>query len=203
MRLASLNSQKPIANQTLEWMAGERVSSNANTHEPATTQLTSLAQNVRMSPFKPDRESFGLGIIGVACMALLAAVGALIYSWDFVQHSARTAGQVIKLAQHQDEDSGTIYSPVFTFRDAQSIEHTVTSAVGSRSPEYSVGDAVRVRYRVGSPDEAKIDDLFSVWGIVLIPGLLGLFGLFVGVVIVKWPHSLNRSRKDAQISYVG
>jgi len=154
-----------------------------------------------MSFLKPDRESFGLLIVGLASVALLAAVGALIYSWSFVHRAARADGRVVQLVERQDGEFRTLY-PAFTFRDAHGVEHRVISSVGSTPPDHRVGDAVRVLYPTDAPTGAKIDDFFSVWGLAFIMGLLGLFFLPFGILILKPPRILAKFGKqnlDAQM----
>jgi hypothetical protein len=156
-----------------------------------------------MSLLKPDRESSGLGIVGVGSLALLAAVGALIYALAFVHGGARARGQVVALVPHQDGELGTVYCPTFRFRDTHDTEHTVTSTMGSAPPEYRVGDFVRVIYRPESPEDAKIDSFWSVWGMALIPGSLGLLCLLVGILVLTWPRIIGRIRGEEERVYAG
>jgi hypothetical protein len=135
----------------------------------------------------------GLTVIGVASMALVAALGAFIYSLSFVRSAAQTDGHVVQL--RKDESDPTSFHTVFTFRDSQGTEHTVTSALASSPPEYHVGDSVAVLYHTGSPENAKIRNFFSVWGLTFIATLLGLIALPIGVSVLKWPRIVAKFKR--------
>lgn len=148
-----------------------------------------------MPLFKPNREALGLGIIGIHSLLLLIAMGATVYSWSFVHKAAHADAQVVQLNTREDKDSGTTFYPVFTFRDAGGKEHTVTSSVGSAPAACQVGDKIRVLYQPDAPNEAKIDNFSSVWAFPFGFGALGLFGILMGVVVLKCPRIMKKSAK--------
>lgn len=156
-------------------------------------------QGKRMAFLNMNREGVGLTVIGVASMALVAALGAFIYSLSFVRTAARADGHVVQL--QKDESDPTSFHTVFTFRDSRGTEHTVRSALASSPPEYKVGDSVVVLYDTNSPADAKIRNFFSLWGMTFITALLGLLGLPVGIIISKWPLIAARFKGKHQTPY--
>jgi hypothetical protein len=75
--------------------------------------------------------------------------------------SAQVAkGTVISLeaATAMSSDSlQQVFHPVFSFRDAQGIEHRVRASAGTYPTTHKVGDSVEVFYHPQSPHEAIID----------------------------------------------
>ncbi len=67
------------------------------------------------------------------------------------------------MLERKDKDDETVYYPVFSFHDAQGVEHVIHSSSGGFPPAYEVGDTVPVLYSSTNPTNAKIDALFSVW----------------------------------------
>jgi len=146
-----------------------------------------------------NREGIGLTTIGVAGLALVAALGAFIYSLNFVRTASQAGGQVVQL--QKDESDPSSFHTVFTFRDSRGAEHTVKSALASSPPEYKLGDAVVVLYDINSPAQAKIRNFFSIWGLAFIAALLGLVALPTGIVILKWPDINARFRCTPPSAY--
>jgi hypothetical protein len=146
-----------------------------------------------------NREGMGLTIVGVASLALVAALGAFIYSLSFVRTAARADGHVVQL--EKDESNPTTFHTVFAFRDTLGAGHTVRSALASAPPEYQVGDSVVVLYDPRSPADAKIRNFFSLWGIVFIATLLGVLALPIGIMILKWPRIVGRFKGRHRTAY--
>ena len=141
----------------------------------------------------------GLTFVGVASLALVAALGAFIYTLRFVRTAAQANGHVVQL--QKDESDPASFHTVFAFRDSQGTEHTVRSDLASAPPEYQVVDSVVVLYDNRSPADAKIRNFFSLWGIAFITALSGLFALPIGIIILKWPHIVSRFKGRHQIAY--
>jgi hypothetical protein len=139
-----------------------------------------------------NREGMGLTVIGVASMALVTALGAFIYSLNFVRTATLADGHVVQL--QKDESDPSSFHTVFTFRDSQGTEHTVESALASSPPPYKIVEVVVVLYNANSPADAKIRNFFSIWGLAFITATLGLVALPTGIVILKWPGISARLR---------
>jgi hypothetical protein len=92
----------------------------------------------------------------------------------------------------RDADTETVYAPVFTFRDANGMEHTIHSDAASNPPKYQVGDNVRILYSPHNPEAAKTDGFFSLWGVPFVTGLLAAFHLPAGLIVWHWPRLKQR-----------
>ncbi len=137
----------------------------------------------------------------------LIGLGALTGAWllysdarEFVATSTATEGTVVELVRSRSSDS-TTYAPQVTFTDAQGRAHAFTSRTSSNPPAYHVGETVRVLYRSGSPEQARIDGFFSLWGGALIVGILGSVFALVGLGMVLVP--MLRQRRAAQLRASG
>lgn len=111
---------------------------------------------------------------------------------SFVAQAARTEGKVIELARSRSNDS-TTYAPVVTFtaQNGEAIEFV--SSVSSNPPSYSVGEKVQVLYAPTSPQDARIDGLFSLWGGPMIVGGIGF--VFVDIALVFMVMGLVGARR--------
>jgi Protein of unknown function (DUF3592) len=143
---------------------------------------------------RPRRKYIGGFLIASGAICLLVALISALYFWHFVRTASHADGKIIRMIEQQDND-GTAYFPVFTFRDAQGAEHTIHSSSGSFPPDYEVGDTVPVLYSPTDPTNAKIGSLFSVWGISLITGILGGIDLPAGFVVWFWPAIVGLFRR--------
>jgi len=115
----------------------------------------------------------------------------------FLDHAGRADGKVVRLVERPGSDSGTLFYPVFAFRDAGSREHEIYFGTGSFPPSYSVGDTVKLLYRPEQPNDAKIDDFFSLWGLPAILGGFGVLELLVGAALLVAPLVINRFRHES------
>src|SRR5690348_8303152 len=109
---------------------------------------------------RPSRRFIAGLFIFSACICTVISLGSLFYSWQFVRTATHAKGIVTEMVPKKDQEGETVYSPVFTFRDAQGIEHVVRASWASRPPEHQVGDSVQVLYAPSSPRDAKIDNFF-------------------------------------------
>ncbi len=137
-------------------------------------------------------------IIGGSVCALVALASVFV-AWQFVHSAARADGRVIQMVE-RDGEHGKMYAPVFVFRDASGVEHTVHSQTASYPPEHQVGDTVRVLYSLGSPQDAKTDRFFSLWGWPLVTGLLAVFYLPLGLLVWHWPGIVQRFRNASPVT---
>src|SRR4051812_35444155 len=118
---------------------------------------------------RPSRRHIaGIMIIGGSICALVALTSLLV-GWQFVRSAVSADGRVIQMVE-QEEEHGKLYAPVFVFRDSSGAEHTIHSHTASYPPEHQVGDTVRVLYLPGSPQDAKTDRFFSLWGLPFVTG---------------------------------
>ena len=129
-----------------------------------------------------------LSVLG-AILFLTAAFILYRHTQSFVHSASRTQGTVTKLVL-----SGKFYFPVYTFKDARGVKHSVQSLSGSKPAAYKIGDLVGVLYQPDEPDNAEIDQFFDVWiWPIAFAGFGVLFLLFRFVVIVF--NFFSRSEK--------
>ena len=105
-------------------------------------------------------------------------VGALLlyqHTSGFLAGAAHAEGTVTSLVSSGSSGSGTL-APVFQFAIGTGERVEVTGSVASRPPRYIRGEKVDVVYDPGRPQEARINDFFSLWGAAVIVG--GFGGVF-------------------------
>ncbi len=132
-------------------------------------------------------------MIGGASICAVIALASALYCWNFVRTATRADGRVIQIVE-QNGEHGTLYAPVFSFRDAEGVEQTVHSSTASYPPEHRVGDVVHVLYLPGRPKDAKIENFFSLWGLPFVTGMLAVFYLPLGLLVWYWPAIIQRFR---------
>lgn len=134
-------------------------------------------------------------IIGVGMLA-----GAFyLYSStsSFLETAVTADGTVVELVRSRSSDS-TSYYPVVVFKDAQGRQVEFRSSSGSNPPSYNRGESVVVLYEPASPENAKIQGFFSLWGGATIVGGLGVvFGLVGGGMLVAGAMK-KRNREGLQ-----
>jgi hypothetical protein len=149
---------------------------------------------------RPNRKYLGGFLIFSGSICLVIAFVSFLYFWHFVQTAAHAKGRIVQMLEHRDGDHGTAFFPVFSFRDDQGAEYTIHSSSGSFPPEYEVGDTVPVLYSAANPKNAKIDSLFSIWGISLITGILGVIDLPIGLIVWFWPAIIGKFSRKVPVS---
>jgi hypothetical protein len=143
-------------------------------------------------------------LIGIACAGLLGAAATALYTWHFTRTAQQTPGTVIEMRKRIDRDSGSVtYAPTFRFNDAAGDEHTVASSFFSAPPEFRVGERVRVLYRADSPQSARIDSYWQVWGLPSLLGIISSIELPVGLAILLWPKITARFRRHPAAAPAG
>ncbi|MBI1177768.1 DUF3592 domain-containing protein [bacterium] len=134
----------------------------------------------------------------IGSLGLLVSFGSWIYTIHFTHVAARTNGTVIEMQQQTDKENGSIgYAPTFRFQDAAGNQHTVSSGFFQSPPEFHVGDIVPVLYLSDSPQTARIDTFWQVWGLPSLAGILGSAALSVGVVILLWPKMIAKLGRES------
>jgi hypothetical protein len=137
------------------------------------------------------------GLIGVGLLA--GSFYAYQHTASFIDAALTAEGEVIDLARSTSSGSGSssggsTYAPVVLFTAANGESYEFTSSASSNPPSYRPGDRVRVYYLAEDPYDAEVDGLFSLWGSVLILGILGtVFSAFgIGPLV---PSYLSRRSK--------
>jgi hypothetical protein len=98
---------------------------------------------------------------------------------SFTEEALLTKGTVLELVASRSDDS-YVYKPVvrFTTERGESIEFI--SGTGSNPPGFTVGETVEIYYLAADPQEAMINDFFSLWGGPLIVAGIGIIFFIFG-----------------------
>ena len=118
-------------------------------------------------------------------LGLVLLVGALVaYSStkNFLTTAVIAEGTVIQLVRSTSSDS-TTYRPVVEFNTQSGTRIEFTSSSGSNPPSYSQGETVEVLYQESSPNQAKINGFFSLWGLPTILGVMGSVFFVIGTSV--------------------
>lgn len=119
---------------------------------------------------------------------------------SFLAEAIKAPGTVVELVASQSSD-GTTYRPIVQFKRQNGQTVTFESSTGSNPPSYSQGQRVEVFYRPTAPQDAEINDFFSLWGPPAICGTLGAaFFAFGGGFILA---SRLRKRMNAYLQENG
>lgn len=125
-------------------------------------------------------------------LLLAAAIANLIYGafrWREIKrrqvHWSMARGDVIELEERWDAESTSTFCPHVRFRTETGNEFTFTNSCGLSKPDsYLVGERVDVLYDPDNPNHAVINDWSSMWAMVAIAFLLGVF--FGVIAWVSW-----------------
>lgn len=120
-------------------------------------------------------------MVAVAVLNLTISLSIYFHERHFVQSASRTVGTVTKMIERPGHDSSTVYSPVYTFQDAQGKQHEIYSSSGTYPPAYKVGDNVTVLYPPDNPDKAETDSFLDKWLSAALFGIFGFIALIFGI----------------------
>jgi hypothetical protein len=98
---------------------------------------------------------------------------------SFTEEALRTEGTVVELVSSRSDDS-YVYKPVVRFTTDQGELMEFISGTGSNPPGFTVGETVGIFYLASDPQEAMIDDFFSLWGGPLIVAGMGIIFFVIG-----------------------
>ncbi|WP_415903900.1 DUF3592 domain-containing protein [Neptuniibacter sp. QD48_55] len=112
---------------------------------------------------------------------------------SFLETAVTAEGTVIELRASRSSDSLT-YHPVVSFVTNEGQQVTFSSSAGSNPPSYSQGEVVEVLYQANSPQDAKINGFFTLWGGATIVAGLGAVFFIVGILILIFSGMKGRKR---------
>ncbi len=145
----------------------------------------STLQKVAATPEARAARTVLLVPIGIG-IAFVAAGAALAWSpIAFIRASESVPGRVVGM---RSTSGGA--SPIFVFTPQGGTEQRVTSRIVSNPPCCGVGDEVTVRYRPGTPRDARIASFMDAF---FWPSVLGGFGLFWLAIVVLSQMPEHRS----------
>ena len=108
---------------------------------------------------------------------------------NFLKTAQTTSGTVTELIRSKSSNSSSntasyTYKPVVEFRTQENERIEFTSSTGSNPASYSRGEEVDVLYSATSPETARINAFFSLWGGVVITGVLGSVFFLIGFLTI-------------------
>lgn len=119
---------------------------------------------------------------------------------SFLERSVSAQGTVVELIRSRSSDSVSYY-PVVEFTAANGRQVEFQSNSGSSPPSYNQGEQVSVLYEPSSPEAAKINGFFSLWGgALIIAGFGSVFGLIGGGIMA---YVALKSRSNALLQKNG
>lgn len=131
--------------------------------------------------------AFGVGIFYL-CYILLAE------TLEIRERGIAVPGTVTRLEYKSDSDGGGAYYPEVTFATQDGMEYRFMNDSGSDPASFDVGEAVEVLYLPESPESAKINAFFSLWGGALICGVMGL--IFGGIGLGGLIYGIRKRRMN-------
>lgn len=102
----------------------------------------------------------------------------------FRDKAENVTGTVTGMSVSTNSEDITSYCPQIQFTTQAGQDITYHPNVCSTSPEYENGDQVEMYYNPENPEEAQMKGFWTQYGIVTLPGGIGLaltaVGLFIG-----------------------
>jgi len=134
---------------------------------------------------------------GIAASLFAVALLVAAHTVYFMRSAVHAQGEVIELLHVESDDDGDgTWKPRVRFRTAAGETIDFESSTSSNPPSYEVGEAVRVLHAPGDPRNARIDSFFSLWGMSIVFGAIGMAFLVVvlvlAIVVVATPAQPTR-----------
>ncbi len=106
-------------------------------------------------------------------------------SWTFAAKGVEVQGTVVRLQESQSTDSGTTYSPVFSYTvNGQQYEYE--SVNSSDPPSHEVGEVVTLLYNPDNPAKARENSFWELWllPVILCPVSVLMIALSIGIPLL-------------------
>ena len=134
----------------------------------------------------------------VGVLLLLLSLWGYTNVRSFIKTANVTKGTVVDLYESESSsssDNSYTYAPVVHFIDNKGNLIEFTSSSSSNPPSYHINERVEVLYDPESPDYARINGFFSLWGGSFIPGLLGFIFFAVGGGMILFSGRKKRRKE--------
>ncbi|HOY69707.1 MAG TPA: DUF3592 domain-containing protein [Methylotenera sp.] len=141
---------------------------------------------------------YAFGLVGAAML-----VGTFFLyqnTQQFLQKSLKAEGIVIDLIEKRSSSSSSTsnsrtYAPKVQFTTANGESMSFTTSSSSYPPSHDIGEKVDVFYMADSPNQAKINSYFDLWGGATILGILGgvFFAIGAGIALFSSLSQRNKS----------
>lgn len=108
--------------------------------------------------------------IWILFYSLLFALGSFLayHAWtqfqksqDLLNRGERTVAEVVEYKTSRGKN-GTVYAPIFKFKDRSQHVVSFTSTINSSPPAYDIGENVKIVYNRRNPQDVKV---VSFWGL--------------------------------------
>lgn len=123
-------------------------------------------------------------------LGLMVSAGGAIWlarTAAFVAQAVHAPGKIVAVESGKGSRGGTLYYPVFRFRDQAGQEHTRRAALGTGNYAFTVGEPVGIIYSPAAPEDAQIKRFDTLW---LLPLAITAFGLlfssFAALCLFLW-----------------
>jgi len=137
----------------------------------------------------------------IAIIGLTASFFLYRHAHNFVQSASHAQGTVTKMVESSGHNSGTVYCPVYSFKDSQGKQHEIYSSGGSYPPAYKVGDTVPVLYQSDKPDNAEIDSFDELWLFAAILAGFSIPPLVIGLVLLVVVFIIQRAKRQPPVTH--
>jgi hypothetical protein len=129
-------------------------------------------------------------VVAVGPFLLLLAATSVARTEMFIHHSIAVDGKIVDMRRLRG-NRGSIYAPVFEFSAEDQKLYIVSSRTGTNPPHFKIGDRVKVLYRPGHPESARIDSFSQLF---LFPTAASVLGGALTVVTVLLVRHARRQR---------
>lgn len=130
--------------------------------------------------------TLGKRLLVPGILLMLAGTFFFVKTQRYYASTSRASGKIVEIEKQQNQKDITYY-PVFSFADSAGATHIIhtsqTRTWSGWNRFYKVGDTVEVLYPANEPQKARLNNLFSVWGWVLVFGGVGLILVIAGIVL--------------------
>tara|TARA_B100001093_G_scaffold498878_1_gene547510 strand:- start:142 stop:810 length:669 start_codon:yes stop_codon:yes gene_type:complete len=123
----------------------------------------------------------GIFLLVFSPLLLIGGSVSFFSAQSFKNSAIETSGTVVTLRE-SISDGSTYYYPDFKFVDQKGIERFIHSSTGSNPPSYRIGDEIEVLYMQEDPNGAKENSFFSIYGLSVVLGVIGLGYLLMGAL---------------------
>lgn len=118
--------------------------------------------------------------LAVGMIMLIVSLVLYYNSKRFEATAVKTSGTVVDLiAKSSGRSSGTMYSPVVTYTDANGTRHRYIANFSSNPPGYTIGETIAVYYDPKNPDRPHLAGWGEYIG-VMVTSFIGLVFSLIG-----------------------
>lgn len=139
------------------------------------------------TPVRSPRK-LGCAFILLPISAFILTILSLWYtysSWNFYSNGVEVQGTVVRLEAHSSSDSGTTYSPVYSYTvDGQQYEYE--SVNSSSPPSREVGEVATLLYNPDNPSKARENSFWELWllPVIMCPVSIMMILLSIGIPLL-------------------